>query len=267
MELAQAPVAMERPVTTFLSLIGTKQLPDGSTPTWLEQSARSLNAAPWASGEKAVSDVTVKRRTADLQVIAHQVRDLDVYTLRDNAALEQFVKDELVYGLHVALENQVLNGDGTAPNLQGILATSNVQAQAYDQSALVSVRRALGKLDAQGTTPAAIVMNGADWEAIEIGLLTNGAFMLGNGTSGAPLDAVKRQLFGVPVALSTVAKPGQAVVLGKDSVQVFTDAGIRLAADPYTSQSENKVHFLAELRAQVGVLHPSGIVVTDVSAA
>lgn len=205
--------------------------------------------------------------SADLQVIAHQVRDISVYDLKDNASLGQFLKDELIYGLNVAAENQVLNGTGTAPELKGILATSGVQQQAFDTSAIVSVRRALAKLDAQGTQPLCIVMHSDAWLGIELGMLQGGQFMLGAATSGAPLDAVKRQLFGVPVALSTVAKPGQAIVMGKDSAQVFVDEGIRIAADPYTGQSQNLVHFLAEFRAQVGVTHPSGIVVTDVSAA
>ena len=48
-----------------------------------------------------------------------------------------------------------------------------LSAGSIQTSAIVSVRRALGELDAHGTAPLCIVMNGADWKAIELGRLAS----------------------------------------------------------------------------------------------
>lgn len=44
----------------------------------------------------------------------------------------------MLHGLQVAVENQVVNGDGTAPALRGILATSGIQTQAFATDILTS---------------------------------------------------------------------------------------------------------------------------------
>ena len=102
-----------------------------------------------------------------------------------------------------------------------------LSAGSIQTSAIVSVRRALGELDAHGTAPLCIVMNSADWKAIELGRLTTGQFMLGAATSCAPLDAVKRQLFGVPGPVHRrQARPGRRHARGRSPDCAFLSAWI-----------------------------------------
>jgi HK97 family phage major capsid protein len=114
--------------------------------------------------------VTVDDVPAKLAVIAHVSEQIPHYTLADNANLEQFVSDEMPHGLRVALENQVVNGNGTAPNLRGILNTSGVQAQPFSSDILTSIRRGITRLESQGLPADVLIISAGDWETLELSL-------------------------------------------------------------------------------------------------
>jgi hypothetical protein len=48
--------------------------------------------------------------------------------------------------VHLRLDSQILNGNGTAPNLRGLLSTVGIQAQAFSVSVLQTARTALSLL-------------------------------------------------------------------------------------------------------------------------
>ena len=157
-------------------------------------------------------------------------------------------------------------GTGVSPQLDGILTTAT-GTQAYATSPLVTIRTGLSQLEAAGLVPSAIILAAADWLAIELALLTTDGFMLGNGTSGAPLDSVRRTLWGTPVVVSIAHVAGTALILSEESVGLVTDGNIdfmwgRIADD----FAKNQVRARAEIRAGVEIFRPSGIINCDLIA-
>jgi HK97 family phage major capsid protein len=100
----------------------------------------------------------------------------------DHASLEDFLRSEMEAGILDALQEQVVNGDGTGENLTGILATSGIISQAFATDRLASIRKGLTQLQATGVTPNALVLNPADLEALDLLRAdgATGAFLLGD---------------------------------------------------------------------------------------
>lgn len=255
------PAAAGRPVTGLLQVIPV--LPNTSARfAYLRQSSRDLKAAPVAAGgTKPTSTLGMEPVQGELQVVAHLSEPVDHYLLEDFAALEMFVRDEMVYGITRALEYGILNGSGTAPNLSGLLNTTGVLEQAYSTDVLTTARKAITQLEADGLVPSAFVLSPADWEVVELARTDSGTGKL--EMIDQPVDRAARRLWGVPVVTSPEVVDGEGVLLSQGAVSLRVDRGLQLRVSENVGQDfeTNQVRFRAELRAEVQCSRPSGVVV------
>ncbi len=250
-------VPQGRPALSVLDVLPLRIV----TPSYafLRQSVRTLNAAPVApGGTKPTSTVSVQSVENRLRVVAHISEQIQHYMLSDNVNLERFVVDELVYGLRVAVEAQVLTGDGTGENFTGVLSTSGIDAQPFNTDILTTVRKAITRLDGQGYTPGVIVLHANDWEAVELLMAASGA----TDTRGVPIDPVARRLWGVPVVVNTALGAGVGLVIGDGAVTVDHDGRIETKwSDAVgTDFSQNAVRCRVEGRFGVSVNQPAAVV-------
>lgn len=260
-----SPVSEGRPAAGLLDVVPV--LPNTSARfEFLRQTTRDLNAAPVApGGTKPTSALGIERVPGELKVVAHLSEPIDKYMLEDFAALEQFVAAELIFGLVQAVEGQLLAGDGTGQNLEGILSTTGVLQQAFATDPLTTARKAITRLEEQGLEPTGFVFSPADWETIELSR-TSGSGQL--EVLDSPVNRAARQLYGVPVAVSAGLTDGQGVLVSRDSVSLRTDAGIAVAwsENVGTDFQTNQVRARCEVRAAVEATRPGGIVVIDTVA-
>lgn len=265
--LAGTIVPEGRPAFSVFELIPAVKV-DGGQFSFLRQTARDLRAAPVAKGAtKPTSTAAITRVTGELSIVAHVLEGIHTYDLADAPALATFVRDEMGYGLGIAVANQVFSGDGAAPNLRGILNTSGVRTQAFAVNPAVTVRRSLTQLEVAGYAPAGVFMHPTDWDTLETTQLTDGAFLLGQGTNGAPLDAVERRLWGVRVALTTAVPVGTAVTMGQDAAAIYHDGSVKLDWDTSTGFKRNTVDARMEGRYALAVARPDAIVVSTLTGA
>ncbi|QCQ93244.1 phage major capsid protein [Rhodococcus sp. SGAir0479] len=142
------------------------------------------------------------------------------YWLTDNANLEQFVADELQYGLQVALESQFLSGSGASPQLDGILGVSGIQVQAYANNLLTTTRQAITKAETAGHEPGLFVLSPGDWESLELARTDT----VGQLELGRPVDRTARKVWGVPVVVTTALPAKTGALLDLASVGISTDS-------------------------------------------
>lgn len=266
-----SPVAQAQPATSLLDLLPVRFLDGGDEYSYLTQVTRTNNAAPVARGAlKPTSVYTLERVSRKLQVIAHLSEPIPEHWLADEPALNQFVTGEMGYGLQLAVEDQALNGNGTEPNLLGLLQVSGIQTQAFNNSQIRTVRSAITKVEVLGYVASGLALHPLDWEAIETTEDGNDRYLMGN--EGSPVDRAARRLWGVPVALTTKVTQGSGVLLTKD-VNGQDSAG--LVADRHISTqwgrvgddfSRNQVRARVEGRFGVEVLRPTGVVAIDLAA-
>lgn len=141
-----------------------------------------------------------------------------------------------LYLLALAEENQLLNGDGTGSNLQGILLRSGIQTvtQAVSpDSAQDAIFRAITAVQtATGLSADAILINPADYQALRLAKDSNGQYFGGGyfyGEYGVGGVVQTPPLWG-KTTIVTAAVPAKTVVVGalKAAASVYRKGGIRV---------------------------------------
>jgi hypothetical protein len=157
------PVKLGRPPTSLLSALPVTVQ---SSPqfAYLRQSVRTNAAAIVAEGAlKPTSTYTVVRIEDKLDVFAHLSEALPRMWIADSPALQQFLSNELTYGLALAVE---------AMALADIVATSGIQSNSFSTSVLQTLRKSVTKLEANGYPPATFVLHSNDWETTELAVVS-----------------------------------------------------------------------------------------------
>lgn len=70
--------------------------------------------------QKPESNLTFEKQTANVITIAHWIQ-ASRQVMDDAVQLQSYVNNRLLYGLALVEEEQLLNGDGTADNLTGLI--------------------------------------------------------------------------------------------------------------------------------------------------
>ncbi|SIS19520.1 phage major capsid protein [Williamsia sterculiae] len=252
-----------RPLGRPVSILDVIEAQAVSSPTfkYLRQASRTNRAAVVAPGAlKPTSEYGVDTIPRELKVIAHLSDGIAEYDLTDVADLQAFVGSELEYGLRLAVERELIQGDGTAGHLNGFAATSGIQTVAYATDLLRTTRKSLTAIEALGYQGAVFVVSPAVLEEIDLAV-TGGSGEYLNAT--APFDRAEYKLWGVPIVPSTQLPAGVGYLVGADSVRLYTDPGatIRIQWDRASDDFErNLVRARLEGRFEVGVSRPESIV-------
>lgn len=242
---------------------------------YARQTAQTNNAAPVAEatesgvidgtditaaegGLKPESAMTFEKVTATVKTIAHWV-PITRRALADGGQLRTIVDNFLRYGLEEELEDQMVAGDGTGENFQGITGMSGVQTHAKGGDTLLDAyRKAKTKVRLIGRARAnAYLMHPNDWQ--EVDLLQNNE---GNYYFGGPMNVGQPMLWGLPVVESEACAEGTAFV-GDFRTLVLWDreqASITVSDSHADFFVRNLLAVLAEMRAAFGALRPAAIV-------
>ena len=129
-----------------------------------ESGGEGAPAAQTQGSSKAQVDFDITMKDAAAQYIAGYVR-ISRQMLDDIPAMTSFLQSRLLEKYLVAEDAQLLSGNGTAPNLQGItgVATAATGAATVDVEQLV---QAIAQLETSDYSATGILVNPTDWAAI-----------------------------------------------------------------------------------------------------
>jgi len=153
-------------------LIPVTPVTSGNSFTYFKELLHTRGAAPVAEGAaKPQSNVTFEQKTDTIRKLAVWMPVTDE-ALDDVPQLYSYIQELLRYDLKLAEEGQILKGDGTGNNLNGLMT----QATAFDtglskagDTAIDTVRRAIYQVRKQSKRGAdAVVMTELDWMNIEL---------------------------------------------------------------------------------------------------
>jgi len=233
---------------------------DGSTLEYVRETGFTNSAAPVAElAAKPESDLRFDLVSTSAKVIAHWMK-ASRQILSDFAQLRSVIDQRLMYGLAYAEENQLLNGDGTGQNLNGIIP----QATAYAAPITVTspteidnLRLAMLQAELALFPSTGVVLNPKDWARVELEKDTTGRYIIGN-----PQGTISPTIWGLPV-VTTQAMAEDKFLAGafKLGAQVFDrwDARVEVGYvnDDFT---KNLVTILAEERLALAVYRPEAFV-------
>jgi HK97 family phage major capsid protein len=194
--------------------------------------------------------------------------------LADEPQLRSIIDNELMYGLRLLEDDQILNGDGTGENLQGVLTTTGIQEYAWSDGAHAPVadtkadalRRAATLSFLSYYEPTGIVMHPNDWEDIELTKDLNGQYLVAVSIAmgGEP------KLWRIPVIDTPAIAEGTALVGAFGTGAQLYDreqASIRISEQHADFFVRNAIVVLAEQRLALAVKRPESFVKVDFDAA
>lgn len=121
--------------------------------------------------------------------------------LEDVPQARSYVQNRLRFMIRQRIDNQILNGDGSAPNLTGILEVSGLQSQAKGSDPLVdAVYKAMVNVMTNAyTNPTAVILHPLKWQDVRLLRTTDGIYIWGNPSESGPT-----RLWGLPVVQAHV---------------------------------------------------------------
>ncbi|MFE2600115.1 phage major capsid protein [Streptomyces sp. NPDC059396] len=215
-------------------------------------------------GYKPESGLAAVKINTSVKTIAHWM-PLTKRAVADAAQVVTLIDAFLRYGLEEELEDQMVQGDNTGENFEGLSTVSGVQAQAFDTDLFTTTRKAKTKVRTIGRSIAnGYLINPSDLEALDLLQDNEGRYYFG-GPGGA---GTAQTLWGLPV-IETEAVPAGTAYVGDWRKAILWDreqATIQMTDSHMDFFIRNLVVILAEMRAAFGVIQPNAFVEIDLAA-
>ena len=219
------------------------------------------NAASVAEKQlKPESDITFSKQTANVKTVAHWIQ-ASRQVMDDAPMLQSYVNNRLMYGLALAEERQLLNGDGSGDDLEGL----NHVATAYDASLNATgdtradiIAHAVYQVTESEFSASGIILNPRDWHSIA--LLKDGE---GRYIFGGPQAFAANVMWGLPVVPTKAQDAGTFTVGGFDlASQVWDrmDATIEVSREDRDNFVKNMLTILCEERLALAHYRPTAII-------
>lgn len=228
------------------------------------------SGSPAVFAAKPQSSMTVVGVQAPVRTIAHyEVAHRNV--LDDEPTLRGIIDNELLYGLRLVEDDQILNGDGTGSNLTGIRETSGIQTQVWSDGVtgdtrIDVIRRAITKSLLAYYEPTGIIVHPNDMEDLE---LTKDAEERHLMVMSVSLGAEAR-LWRLPMVATPAITEGYALVGSFGIGATLYDrmeGNIRVAEQHSDFFIRNAVAILAEERLALAVKRPESFVEVEFDGA
>jgi HK97 family phage major capsid protein len=250
-------MALEERTTADLMLQGAT---DNNTVEYYEETTVTNAAATVAEGSaKPESALAWTLRTENVRKIATWLPATNE-ALADMSWLESQIRGRLAFMIQRTEEAQLLSGDGTAPNISGILDRSGIQTEAKGANPTPdAIYRAMQKIRGAGGSgfaePTGVVMHPNDWTDIKLLRTADGMYIWGN-----PSDEGPDRIWGLAVRQTTAMTENTALVGAfRPYAEVLRRSGIQitLSTEHASYFVENKVAILAESRLALAVYRPA----------
>jgi HK97 family phage major capsid protein len=180
---------------------------------YVEETGFTNNAGVVAEGElKPESGLSFEAKSAAVRTIAHTVT-ATTQMVADSSQMADLIEGALSYGVGLAEERQILYGDGTGQNLQGIMTHPAVQVHniadgSSGDTRIDAIRRAITRARLAEYPVTGLVIHPEDWEDIELTKDSNGRYIYIEAPSAGGAGTFWR----LAVVDSTAIEPGVALL-------------------------------------------------------
>lgn len=207
----------------------------------------------------------VTAKTGQVKTIATWTK-VSEQLFADKSQLINILDNNLTHTVDVAVQNQLISGDGTGENLSGISKVGNftdyVTGSGTAANTVDLLRNVAFKMRGANIDNLTILINWSDWSAL-LGLKSTTNEYLINGI----LDPVKQTIYGIPVVLSSAVAAGKFVMGNfKMGGIVFDKTAMALEIDRTGDDfTKNLITIRAERRLGFAVVQPKAICYGDLT--
>jgi HK97 family phage major capsid protein len=249
-------------ITAPLNLLDV--IPVGTTDSdsveWVEETTYTNAAAETAETVAAPeSAVAYTVRSSTVQEVTHFIPTTKK-VLADAGQASSLINNALTRGVRLRLQSQIVNGNGTSPNLRGLLNVAGINTQARGTDSRVdAVHKAMtsirinGQVDAE---PDVIALHPTDYETIMLEKNAQGAYYY-----GGPATAGAGTVWGLAPIVTTAVAQGTPIVFDTGVTQLWVREGLSVSmSDSHSTYfTQRMVAVLAAMRAAFAVTQPKGV--------
>lgn len=222
---------------------------------------------------KPQSNLAFTGEQASVRTIAHW-EAAHRNALSDEPQLRGLIENELLYGLRLVEDDQILNGTGTGQDLLGIRNVPGIQTYAWSEgqagppadNKADAIRRAMTLALLAYYEPTGVVLHDGDWEDIELLKDDNGQYLMAVSIA----QGGEQRVWRAPVVTTPAMDEGFALV-GAFGIgaQLYDreEGNIRIAEQHSTFFVENAIVVLAEERLALATKRPEAFVEVEFDAA
>lgn len=216
------------------------------------------------ASDKGEAALTFTTATANVRTIAHWI-PATKQILGDFTGLQEVINTELIYGLKLKEEQQLLTGAGTGNDLNGLIT----QATPFSTSLLGSgvwykadvIRRAKQQVERGDQTPATwVIMHPDDWADIELAKDTSRRYL--SGYAGLLYTLMGPMLWGLRVVVTPSITSGTFLVGNsvKASIRDREEVNIEISTEHSDYFIKNMVAIRCEERLALVVRRPASYI-------
>lgn len=235
-------------------------MPEGRTSQpvikYMEETTTTEAAAETTEGDpKPEAAVAFTERTSTVRKIAVSLPVTDE-SLEDIPFIESYLEGRLGYFVQKREDSQLLVGDGSAPNLRGLLNVSgiNTQARGADASQDAIYKGAIAAEVASEFPADGVVMHPTNWQTIRLMTTADGIYLF-----GPPSQPGDDSLWGWRVVKTTGITANTGLVGAfQAAAMVFRRSGLAMSVGWVNAQFvENERTILVEERLALVCFRPS----------
>ena len=240
-------------------------LPAGVTSSNMVEYTRELlftnNAAETNEGvTKPESVLTFELANAPVKTVAHFIK-ASKQVLDDAPALKSYIDTRMRYGVDYKIDYQLLNGNGTNPNISGLRDSGNYTAftPVTGENALDSINRAIYSVYTAEYAPTVIIMNPADWGGLERIKKGTGdvSYVIGN-----PTGIMGPMLWGLHDFVTNAKNSGYFLIGAMDiAAQVWNREGVtvEMFEQDDVNVQKNLLTIRGEARLALAIYRPASV--------
>jgi HK97 family phage major capsid protein len=188
-------------------------IPMGSTSqsavVYMQETTFTNNAAETSEGGTyGEAELALSEQSSTVRKIAVWIPITDEQ-LEDVAQVRGYVNNRLRFMLRQRLDKQILEGDGSAPNLEGIRQNGSIQSQAKGTDPVPdAIYKAMTAVMVTGQAqPNLVIFHPNDWQQVRLLRTSDGIYIWGN-----PSEAGPERIWGLPVIKAQAIVEGNALI-------------------------------------------------------
>jgi len=226
---------------------------------------QSVNNANGVAEGSAPSESTMK-----FEKVSIPVRDFRAFlpvsnrALADAGQLAGLVDAFLRSSILEKVEDEIISGDGTGENIEGILEVSGTQSVAFETDLVTSILKGITAVRKDGNARGqlTVVMSHEDMEQLDL-LNDSGTYYF-----GGPAASTTPAVWGIRRIASTAVPAGTAIVGEFSQGVLFQRAPISVALYPQHDDFATKglTAVVAQWRGTFGLVQPAKFAVVDLTA-
>jgi HK97 family phage major capsid protein len=178
--------------------------------------------------------------------------------LDDGVQVRGIIDNRLPFMVRQRLDSQILVGNGTAPNLRGLLNVVGIQTQAKGTDPTPdAVYKAMVLVQTVGQAmPNLVIMNPVDWQDVRLLRTADGIYIWGN-----PSDAGPERIWGLRVAMAQALTANTGVVVDTNYLELSVRKGIdtQISNSHSTFFVEGKQAIRCDMRVALVPYRPTSI--------